>query len=71
MRHENLHPFITVTDYTFEMKVKKKNNVRIQIPTQESGVARLEKPINVPDGDRWGIARLQTKTTDADKRRAG
>lgn len=70
MRHENLHPFITVTDYTFEMKVKK-NTVRIQIPTQESRVARLEKPINVPDGDGWGIARLQTKTTDADKRRAG
>lgn len=30
-----------------------------------------EEPINVPDGDGWGIARLPSKMTDADKQRAG
>lgn len=69
MRHEHLHHFITVTDCTFEMKVKNKKNQKTKTPGSPG--ARLEKPINVPDGDGWGIARSLTKTTDADKRTDG
>lgn len=62
MRYENLHPFITVTDCTFEMKVKKyRPNPNPCTHTATPG-ARLEEPINVPDGDGWGIAKLPTKS---------
>lgn len=65
MRYENLHPFITVTDCTFEMKVKKyRPNPNPRTHTATPG-ARLEEPINV------GNCQAADKIMDADKRTAG